>query len=140
MRRRDFLRASSSIAASALLATVIDTSTNSSATPDLVEELARRLVRLRKLDNHLGGADTYHLYAAEAELSAHVISGGTHQSSIHRSLLGIYAEQSQQAGWAAFDAGWHDTAKITTGAATQQQQRPGILVSLGMPWRSTPTS
>lgn len=30
---------------------------------------------------------------------------------MHRALLALHAEQSQQVGWAAFDAGWHDLAK-----------------------------
>ncbi len=31
-------------------------------------------------------------------------------SSVRRELLTLHAEQCQQAGWAAFDAGWHDVA------------------------------
>ncbi|MDP8969369.1 MAG: XRE family transcriptional regulator [Actinomycetota bacterium] len=94
-----------------MLASVVGTGSNSSATPDVVDELARRLVRLRKLDIHLGGADTYHLYAAEADLSTSLITEGTNLATVHRGLLSVHAEQSQQAGWAAFDAGWHGIAK-----------------------------
>ncbi len=32
--------------------------------------LLQRTARLRRLDNHLGGADTYHLYAAEVDATA----------------------------------------------------------------------
>ena len=84
----------------------------SSATPDVVDELTQRLVSLRKLDNTLGGADTYRLYAAEADLTGLLrLLGGAHRDAVHRGLLALHAEQSQQAGWAAFDAGWHDVAR-----------------------------
>ncbi|NMH97972.1 XRE family transcriptional regulator [Pseudonocardia sp. K10HN5] len=78
---------------------------------DVVEELQRRLVRLRKLDNHLGGADTYGLFAAEAQVSDRLLRAGVNSESVRRELLSLHAEQSQQAGWAAFDAGWHDLAE-----------------------------
>jgi tetratricopeptide (TPR) repeat protein len=112
VQRRDFLRAGSSLAISGLLAAVVgDGSGATHATPDVVDELARRLVSLRKLDDTLGGGDTYRLYAAEAELTGHLLRGGVHRDAVHRGLLALHAEQSQQAGWAAFDAGWHDMAR-----------------------------
>ncbi len=111
VQRRDLLRAGSTLAISGLLAAVVGGSTAGSATPDVVEELAQRLTSLRKLDDTLGGADTYRLYAAEAELTAHLLRDGTHHDSVQRRLLALHAEQSQQAGWAAFDAGWHDMAR-----------------------------
>ncbi len=68
-------------------------------------------MRLRKLDDTLGGADTYTLYAAEAGVTERLLQQSTNRESIHNDLLALHAEQSQQAGWAAFDAGWHDAAK-----------------------------
>lgn len=111
VQRRDFLRAGSSLAISALLAAVVGGATTGSATPDVVDELAQRLASLRKLDDTLGGADTYRLYAAEAELTGHLLRDGAHRESVQRRLLALHAEQSQQAGWAAFDAGWQDVAR-----------------------------
>lgn len=108
--RRDFLRAGSVLAASGLLASVLGPSGSDSSCPEIVAELEERLVSLRKLDNHLGGADTYRLYAAEAELSAQLLRQGSNRQEVERRLLALHAEQSQQAGWAAFDAGWHDHA------------------------------
>jgi hypothetical protein len=110
VHRRDFLRTGSTLAISGLLASVAGTGGSSTATPDVIEELAQRLISLRKLDDHLGGADTYRLYAAEAELTAHLLRAGANRDGVHRRLLALHAEQSQQAGWAAFDAGWHDLA------------------------------
>ncbi|OLT14907.1 hypothetical protein BJF78_17310 [Pseudonocardia sp. CNS-139] len=68
-------------------------------------------MKLRKLDQHLGGADTYDLYAAEAQVSSRLLQNGAEQEPVRRALLSLHAEQSQQAGWAAFDAGWHDVAR-----------------------------
>src|SRR5918992_1668533 len=57
VQRRNFLRAGSSLAISGLLAAVIgDGAGSSSATPDVVDELSRRLVSLRTLDIPPGGA------------------------------------------------------------------------------------
>jgi hypothetical protein len=111
VQRRDLLRAGSSLAISGLLAAVVGGGTAGNATPDVVDELVHRLTSLRKLDDTLGGADTYRLYAAEAELTGHLLRDGAHRDSVQRRLLALHAEQSQQAGWAAFDAGWHDTAR-----------------------------
>jgi hypothetical protein len=61
------------------------------------EELRRRLVRLRELDIHMGGADTYDLYAAEAQVSARLLHDGVHRESVRRELLALHAEQAQQA-------------------------------------------
>ncbi|MBN9100522.1 MAG: hypothetical protein J0I49_20750 [Pseudonocardia sp.] len=111
VQRRELLRAGSSLAISGLLAAVVGGGTAAGATPDVVDELAQRLASLRKLDDTLGGADTYRLYAAEAELTAHLLRADAHRDSVQRQLLALHAEQSQQAGWAAFDAGWHDAAR-----------------------------
>ena len=125
--RRDFLRAGSALAASGLLASVVGNT--GSAGPGVVEELTHRLVSLRKLDNTLGGADTYRLYAAEANVSAQLLADGAHSEGVQRGLLAIHAEQWQQAGWAAFDAGWHDLAKdhyLRSHAAATEAGDPGL--------------
>jgi hypothetical protein len=109
VQRRDFLRAGSAVAIGGLLASVLGSGESSPPT-DVVDELRRRLVRLRKLDDHLGGADTYNLYAAEAQITDRLLRDGATREPVRRELLALHAEQSQQAGWAAFDAGWHDLA------------------------------
>ncbi|MFD1516359.1 hypothetical protein [Pseudonocardia yunnanensis] len=94
-----------------LLASALGSDAGARSSGDVAEELRRRLIRLRKLDEHLGGADTYDLYAAEARVSEHLLRSGVSRESVRRELLAIHAEQSQQAGWAAFDAGWHNLAE-----------------------------
>ncbi len=108
--RRDFLRAGSAVAVASLLATVVGAPAAGRTSTDLLAELRSRLVRLRKLDDTLGGADTYTLYAAEAGVTEQLLRQSTNRETVHNDLLALHAEQSQQAGWAAFDAGWHDAA------------------------------
>lgn len=111
VQRRDFLRTGSSLAISGLLAAVVGGGASAGGTTqDVVDELRQRLVSLRKLDDTLGGGDTYRLYAAEAELTGHLLREGVIREAVQRDLLSLHAEQSQQAGWAAFDAGWHSDA------------------------------
>lgn len=109
--RRDFLRASSSIALSGLLGSVVEKAGSNNVTIEVATDLSNRLTSLRRLDETLGGADTYRLYAAEAELSARILGEGPTRDAVQRALLAVHAEQSQQAGWAAFDAGWHELAR-----------------------------
>lgn len=73
-----------------------------------VERLYCRTARLRRLDDIMGGADTYAVYAAEVDNTARLIKNTT---SGTRRLTALLAEQSQMAGWSAFDAGRHDVAR-----------------------------
>ncbi|WP_153033304.1 XRE family transcriptional regulator [Amycolatopsis sp. YIM 10] len=73
-------------------------------------ELRANSTRLRSLDDHLGGAETYRLYVAEVQRTAALLKAKSFSGEIRRELLQLFAEQAQQAGWAAFDAGWHEKA------------------------------
>ena len=78
---------------------------------DLVEAIRPRTVRFRRLDDHLGGGDTFRLYSTELESTSDVLRYGSYSEATGRELAGLYAEQAQQDGWAAFDAGWHAQAE-----------------------------
>lgn len=95
---------------------------------DLAGDLAARTARLRGLDNYLGGAGTYRLYAAELESTLGVLREGSYAAETGCVLLSVAAEQAQQAGWAAFDAGWSGPAKklyeMSLTAATQAGDAP----------------
>ncbi|GLW05959.1 hypothetical protein Misp01_10890 [Microtetraspora sp. NBRC 13810] len=78
---------------------------------DQIDHLLRRTARLRCLDDHLGGADTYRLYAAELAVTSALADDASYTQETGRALLSVLAEQAQQAGWAAFDAGWHQEAR-----------------------------
>lgn len=82
-----------------------------SITSEHVARLRERTIRHRKLDEHLGGADTYRLYALDLEETTALIRKGTYTGDTGRLLTALYAEQAQQAGWAAFDAGMHARAE-----------------------------
>ncbi|MFF5074115.1 helix-turn-helix domain-containing protein, partial [Micromonospora olivasterospora] len=106
VRRREFVAAAG--LATALPHTLLAHGRHvGAATPG---RLAARIARLRRLDNHLGGADTHHLYAAEVDATARLVRDGAYDESTGRQLLAVLAEQAQLAGWAAFDAGNHRDA------------------------------
>ncbi|MCX4582565.1 XRE family transcriptional regulator [Streptomyces sp. NBC_01481] len=70
-----------------------------------VQHLQRRTTRLRSLDDVLGGADTRHIYRAELGTTMNLLRHASYTETTGRQLLSLVAEQAQQAGWAAFDAG-----------------------------------
>jgi transcriptional regulator with XRE-family HTH domain len=101
-KRRDFL----ALAGIGLL----DSGPERLSVPD-VKGLSSRLARLRELDNFLGGADTFRLYGNELAHTERLLSHGTFGRSTRTELAALAAEQAQQAGWAAFDAG-HTAAAL----------------------------
>lgn len=76
-----------------------------------VSRLRERAVRLQNLDDFLGGADTYAVYAAEASGTARLLDTAAYSTVVGRELRRLLSEQLQQAGWAAFDAGAHGQAR-----------------------------
>ncbi|MEV5836880.1 hypothetical protein [Nocardia sp. NPDC052112] len=75
-----------------------------------VEEIRSKFARLVDLDSYLGGADTFRLYFAELGRTEQTLSRATGTLQVRADLAELAAEQAQQAGWAAFDAGFTDTA------------------------------
>ncbi|WP_197523318.1 helix-turn-helix transcriptional regulator [Actinokineospora pegani] len=73
--------------------------------------LLERTARLRRLDNYLGGRDTYSLYASELASTAEYVRNVSCLPKIRTALTGVVSEQAQLVGWAAFDAGMHAEAK-----------------------------
>lgn len=80
--------------------------------PDTVSHLIRRAARLRQTDNLLGGADTYRMFLSELESSQRLAKSAMYDETTGRALFALIAEQAQQAGWSAFDAGWQDRARV----------------------------
>lgn len=109
--RRDFIKFGVGVAATSLASPTPDRAVGTRHGASSVAELRGNIVRLRRLDDHLGGGDTYRLYVAEVEKATAMLKDGNFSATIRRELLVLLAEQSQQAGWAAFDAGWHDKAQ-----------------------------
>ncbi|MDH6465805.1 tetratricopeptide (TPR) repeat protein [Micromonospora sp. A200] len=112
VNRRDFLRVSA-VGASTLLGAVdiADLSSGRRLGAELPKVLARRTARLRRLDDVLGGGDTLRLYLSEYETTKKLVAGGSYTDVVEQRLQAVLAEQAQQAGWAAFDAGKLDLSK-----------------------------
>lgn len=72
--------------------------------------LRQRLARLRRLDDYLGGTDTYRVYLAELQATQTLAAQAICTQATRAELVTLISEQAQQAGWAAFDAGWHPAA------------------------------
>jgi transcriptional regulator with XRE-family HTH domain len=107
VRRREFI-GTAAVAALALRVGPIDAP--SRITDATVSPLKSRLVRLRKLDEHLGGGDTYPLYLSEFQSTEALARRANYAEKTGKTLLSVMGEQAQQAGWAAFDAGWQSEA------------------------------
>ncbi|MGW4678783.1 helix-turn-helix domain-containing protein [Micromonospora taraxaci] len=102
--RREFLKSTALGASIALGAPLLDSS-NARIGSGLAPALRVRTARLRRLDNILGGGDTYQIYLREFETTQAIIRNASYSQAVRRDLLSVLAEQAQQAGWAAFDAG-----------------------------------
>ncbi|MBD0842241.1 MULTISPECIES: helix-turn-helix domain-containing protein [unclassified Streptomyces] len=74
------------------------------------QQLRERTARLRRLDDILGGGDTYRVYLGEYQATKALVREATYTEETGRALLSVLSEQAQQAGWAAFDGGMHDDA------------------------------
>lgn len=72
---------------------------------EVPDQLRQRAARLRRLDDILGGGDTYRVYLGEYQGTKSLIREGSYTEATGKALLSVLAEQAQQAGWAAFDAG-----------------------------------
>ncbi|WP_157880290.1 helix-turn-helix domain-containing protein [Streptomyces katrae] len=78
---------------------------------DVPGQLAQRTARLRRLDDFMGGGDTYRLYVGELAETTRLVAEGVYTEGVGQQLRGIIAEQAQLAGWAAYDAGLYGEAR-----------------------------
>jgi hypothetical protein len=109
--RRDFLKLGAGFAASTLATGVPGATSGNRVGTTTVQAVRANLARLRRLDDHLGGADTFPLYEAEVERIAALIRTGTFSGTRKQDLQLLLAEHAQQTGWAAFDAGLQAKAR-----------------------------
>jgi tetratricopeptide (TPR) repeat protein len=72
--------------------------------------MREQFTRLVDLDSYLGGADTFRLYFSELSRTERILGRSSSTLQVRRDLTELAAEQSQQAGWAAFDAGFTSAA------------------------------
>jgi hypothetical protein len=105
VERRRFFRAGTGAGLAAALPELSRPSAGRRLGSDVPDRLRRRTARLRRLDQVLGGGDTYRVYLGEYQATKAVLRDSTYTEQTRRGLLSVLAEQAQQAGWAAFDGG-----------------------------------
>lgn len=71
-----------------------------------LDEMRQRFTRLQELDNVSGGGDTFRLYFSELARTEQLLRYSSCSSATRTALTELAGEQAQQAGWAAFDAGF----------------------------------
>ncbi len=108
--RREFLRASAAAGLVVALPDLARSQAGRRVGHDFPERLRGRTARLRRLDDVLGGGDTYRVYLGEYQATRTLIRDADYSEATGRALLSVLAEQAQQAGWAAFDGGRHAEA------------------------------
>ncbi|WP_218005001.1 helix-turn-helix domain-containing protein [Actinomadura macra] len=111
VERRGFLSLTAAAAGLNIAPATLTSRTGQRIDMSTVEQLRRRTARLRRLDDVLGGADTYNVYASELSATRQLFDTATYREETGRALLGVLAEQAQQAGWAALDGGRMDAAR-----------------------------
>lgn len=72
---------------------------------ETVDRVERRVLQLRRLDDHVGGARMYAMVVAELDATAGLLREGTHSEAVGRRLLAATADLCQLAGFVAEDAG-----------------------------------
>lgn len=105
VRRRTFVEKASGVGLAAALPHVVRNDAPRRVNAAAVETLRERTARLRRLDDVLGGGDTYRVYLGEYQATKALLRDSRFSEATGRGLLSLLAEQAQQAGWAAFDAG-----------------------------------
>ncbi|MGW5864216.1 XRE family transcriptional regulator [Streptomyces sp. NPDC055239] len=110
VRRREFIKASTFTGLAVGMPDLTRPVTGRRVSKEFPQQLRERTARLRRLDDVLGGGDTYRVYLGEYQATKALLRDCTYNEETGRSLLSVLAEQAQQAGWAAFDGGKHHDA------------------------------
>ncbi|MEV3951529.1 helix-turn-helix transcriptional regulator [Streptomyces halstedii] len=105
MRRRTVLQAATTAGLAAALPALHRPEAPTRITDAHVDRLRERTARLRRLDDVLGGGDTYRVYLGEVQHTKRLLRQSSFTGGTRRQLTGLLAEHAQQAGWAAFDGG-----------------------------------
>lgn len=111
VRRRTVLQAATTTGLAAALPALTKPPAPEHVSNRDVERLRHRTARLRRLDDILGGGDTYRVYLGEYQATKALLRTSTFTPESRRRTWALLAEQAQQAGWAAFDGGQQQQAK-----------------------------
>ena len=77
----------------------------------LADEMERRVVKLRRLDDKMGGTTLHPVVRCDLDAAWAVVRESTHSADVERRLLRVVGELSQLAGWVYADAGQHGRAQ-----------------------------
>ncbi|MEU1523033.1 helix-turn-helix transcriptional regulator [Nocardia rhamnosiphila] len=94
----------------------------------LADEMERRVVELRRLDDAVGGSTLHPIVRCDLDAARAVVRDGSHSPQVRRRLLRVVGELSQLGGWVYADAGRYRQAQriylegVT--AATEAGDRP----------------
>ncbi|MEV4211971.1 helix-turn-helix transcriptional regulator [Micromonospora sp. NPDC049662] len=72
---------------------------------ETVARIEDRVRQLRRLDDHVGGAETYAMVSAELAATADLLREGSYREAVSRRLLVVIADLCQLAGFVAEDSG-----------------------------------
>lgn len=123
--RREFLKSSAGAGLVVSLPELTRIPSGGRVSRHLPDRLRERTARLRRLDDVLGGGDTYRVYLGEYERTRALLRDASYTEDTGRALLSVLAEQAQQAGWAAFDSGSHADAQSLYEASHQAAAEAG---------------
>lgn len=110
MRRRELLKATGAAGLVTGLPELARPTVGRRIGQDFPDRMRKRTARLRRLDDVLGGGDTYRVYLGEYHATKALMRESSYAEETGRELFSVLAEQAQQAGWAAFDGGLHAEA------------------------------
>ncbi|KQW11389.1 hypothetical protein [Streptomyces sp. Root369] len=105
VRRRAVLQVATTAGLAAALPALTRPTAPKRVSTGYVERLRHRTARLRRLDDILGGGDTYRVYLGEYQATKALLRDSVFTPESRRRTVSLLAEQAQQAGWAAFDGG-----------------------------------
>ncbi|SCF80424.1 hypothetical protein GA0115259_102846 [Streptomyces sp. MnatMP-M17] len=94
MRRREFFRSSAGAGLAVGLHELVQLEAGPRIGRDIPVRLRKRTARLRRLDDVLGGGDTYRVYAGEYQATKALLRDGSYTEETGRSLLSVLAEQA----------------------------------------------
>lgn len=77
----------------------------------LADEMERRVVELRRLDDMVGGATLHPMVRCDLDAARAVVRDGAHNAQVRRRLLRVVGELSQLGGWVHADAGHYRQAQ-----------------------------
>lgn len=134
LHRRTVLQVATATGLAAALPALHAEPAPSRITDTYVDRLRERTARLRRLDDVLGGGDTYRVYIGEVQRTKGLLQRGSFSDGARRRLTALLAEQAQQAGWAAFDGGQgRDAAALyQESRAYAREAQDGDLYSNGL--------